>query len=73
MIRRPPRSPPEVTLVPDTPLFRSRVGDLAWAAGEYLTPRNILRHKSGPTTHRGEGLQHEDGHSHVRSGVCPGW
>jgi pyruvate dehydrogenase E1 component len=48
-----------------------RVGDLAWAAGDARTRGFLLGATSGRTTLMGEGLQHDDGHSHVLSSVVP--
>jgi pyruvate dehydrogenase E1 component len=48
-----------------------RIGDLAWAAGDMQTRGFLLGGTSGRTTLNGEGLQHEDGHSHVLSSVIP--
>lgn len=48
-----------------------RVGDLAWAAGDARTRGFMLGATSGRTTLMGEGLQHDDGHSHVLSSVIP--
>jgi len=48
-----------------------RIGDLAWAAGDQRARGFLLGGTSGRTTLNGEGLQHEDGHSHVLSGVIP--
>src|SRR5258706_1518283 len=48
-----------------------RVGDLAWAAGDQRARGFLLGATSGRTTLNGEGLQHEDGHSHVLSSVGP--
>ena len=48
-----------------------RVGDLAWAAGDMRTRGFLLGGTSGRTTLNGEGLQHEDGHSHVLSATIP--
>ncbi|GEM87045.1 pyruvate dehydrogenase (acetyl-transferring), homodimeric type [Meiothermus granaticius] len=42
-----------------------RVGDLIWAAGDQRTKGFLLGGTAGRTTLNGEGLQHEDGHSHV--------
>ena len=42
-----------------------RVGDLAWAAGDSRARGFLLGGTAGRTTLNGEGLQHEDGHSHV--------
>src|SRR5204862_515938 len=48
-----------------------RVGDLAWAAGDQRARGFLLGATAGRTTLNGEGLQHEDGHSHVLSSVVP--
>ncbi|WEJ74220.1 pyruvate dehydrogenase (acetyl-transferring), homodimeric type [Pseudomonas sp. PSE14] len=48
-----------------------RIGDLAWAAGDSLTRGFLLGGTAGRTTLNGEGLQHEDGHSHVLASVVP--
>ncbi len=48
-----------------------RVGDLAWAAGDMQARGFLLGGTSGRTTLNGEGLQHEDGHSHVLSATIP--
>jgi pyruvate dehydrogenase E1 component len=48
-----------------------RVGDLAWAAGDSRTRGFLLGGTAGRTTLNGEGLQHEDGHSHILSSVIP--
>jgi pyruvate dehydrogenase E1 component len=48
-----------------------RFGDLAWAAGDMQARGFILGGTSGRTTLNGEGLQHEDGHSHVYAGTIP--
>ncbi len=48
-----------------------RVGDLAWAAGDMRARGFLLGATAGRTTLNGEGLQHEDGHSLVFSGVIP--
>jgi hypothetical protein len=42
-----------------------RIGDLAWAAGDMRARGFLLGGTSGRTTLNGEGLQHEDGHSHI--------
>jgi pyruvate dehydrogenase E1 component len=42
-----------------------RIGDLVWAAGDMRTRGFLLGGTSGRTTLAGEGLQHQDGHSHV--------
>jgi pyruvate dehydrogenase E1 component len=48
-----------------------RVGDLIWAAGDSRARGFLLGGTSGRTTLNGEGLQHEDGHSHVLFSVVP--
>ena len=48
-----------------------RVGDLAWAAGDMRARGFLLGGTAGRTTLNGEGLQHEDGHSHVYSATIP--
>src|SRR5438477_114808 len=48
-----------------------RIGDLAWAAGDQRARGFLLGATAGRTTLNGEGLQHEDGHSHVFSSVIP--
>jgi pyruvate dehydrogenase E1 component len=48
-----------------------RVGDLAWAAGDSRARGFLLGGTAGRTTLNGEGLQHEDGHSHVISATVP--
>jgi len=48
-----------------------RIGDLAWAAGDMQARGFLLGGTSGRTTLNGEGLQHEDGHSHVLAGTIP--
>jgi pyruvate dehydrogenase E1 component len=48
-----------------------RVGDLAWAAGDMRSRGFLLGGTAGRTTLNGEGLQHEDGHSHVYSATIP--
>jgi pyruvate dehydrogenase E1 component len=48
-----------------------RTGDLAWAAGDQRARGFLVGGTSGRTTLNGEGLQHEDGHSHVLSSVIP--
>ncbi len=48
-----------------------RVGDLAWAAGDMQARGFLLGGTSGRTTLNGEGLQHEDGHSHVLASTVP--
>ncbi|WP_315128505.1 pyruvate dehydrogenase (acetyl-transferring), homodimeric type [Comamonas antarctica] len=48
-----------------------RVGDLAWAAGDMQARGFLLGGTSGRTTLNGEGLQHEDGHSHILANTVP--
>ncbi len=48
-----------------------RVGDFAWAAGDMRARGFLLGGTAGRTTLNGEGLQHEDGHSHVLSSTIP--
>ncbi|MFP5467612.1 MAG: pyruvate dehydrogenase (acetyl-transferring), homodimeric type [Gammaproteobacteria bacterium] len=46
-------------------------GDFAWAAGDMQARGFILGGTSGRTTLNGEGLQHEDGHSHILANTIP--
>ena len=48
-----------------------RVGDLAWAAGDMRCRGFLLGGTAGRTTLNGEGLQHEDGHSHLIASTIP--
>ena len=48
-----------------------RVGDLAWAAGDMRARGFLLGATAGRTTLNGEGLQHQDGHSHVVAATIP--
>ncbi len=48
-----------------------RVGDLIWAAADQRTRGFLLGGTAGRTTLNGEGLQHEDGHSHLMSATVP--
>jgi pyruvate dehydrogenase E1 component len=48
-----------------------RIGDLVWAAGDSRTRGFMLGGTAGRTTLNGEGLQHEDGHSHLLFSVVP--
>ncbi|WP_295555329.1 pyruvate dehydrogenase (acetyl-transferring), homodimeric type [uncultured Hyphomicrobium sp.] len=48
-----------------------RIGDLAWAAGDMRARGFLIGGTSGRTTLNGEGLQHEDGHSHLLSATIP--
>ena len=48
-----------------------RIGDLAWAAADMRSRGFLLGGTAGRTTLNGEGLQHEDGHSHLWSATIP--
>ncbi|MEZ5558823.1 MAG: pyruvate dehydrogenase (acetyl-transferring), homodimeric type [Pseudomonadales bacterium] len=48
-----------------------RVGDLAWAAGDIQARGFLIGGTSGRTTLNGEGLQHQDGHSHLLASTIP--
>jgi pyruvate dehydrogenase E1 component len=48
-----------------------RIGDFCWAAGDMRSRGFLIGGTSGRTTLNGEGLQHEDGHSHVLSSTVP--
>ena len=48
-----------------------RVGDAAWQAADMRARGFLLGGTAGRTTLNGEGLQHEDGHSHLLSGAIP--
>jgi pyruvate dehydrogenase E1 component len=48
-----------------------RIHDLAWAAGDAQAKGFLIGATSGRTTLNGEGLQHQDGHSHVLSSTIP--
>jgi pyruvate dehydrogenase E1 component len=48
-----------------------RIGDLAWAAGDSRARGFLMGGTAGRTTLNGEGLQHEDGHSHLISATIP--
>ncbi|MBS4099508.1 MAG: pyruvate dehydrogenase (acetyl-transferring), homodimeric type [Sulfuricella sp.] len=48
-----------------------RTGDLAWAAGDIRARGFLMGGTAGRTTLNGEGLQHEDGHSHVLASTIP--
>jgi pyruvate dehydrogenase E1 component len=48
-----------------------RVGDLAWAAGDSRARGFLIGGTAGRTTLNGEGLQHEDGHSHILASTIP--
>jgi pyruvate dehydrogenase E1 component len=49
-----------------------RVGDLIWAAMDMMCKGFLMGAVAGRTTLNGEGLQHEDGHSHVLTSTVPG-
>lgn len=64
--------------VPTIPFFifysmfgLQRIGDLVWAAGDMRTKGFVLGATSGRTTLNGEGLQHQDGHSHLLAYPIP--
>jgi pyruvate dehydrogenase E1 component len=48
-----------------------RIGDLAWAAGDSRARGFLIGGTAGRTTLNGEGLQHEDGHSHLLAATIP--
>lgn len=48
-----------------------RIGDLAWACGDARCRGFLIGCTSGRTTLAGEGLQHQDGHSHILAGTVP--
>ena len=48
-----------------------RVGDMIWACGDMLCRGFLLGGTSGRTTLNGEGVQHQDGHSHVMASTVP--
>ncbi|MBI5436877.1 MAG: pyruvate dehydrogenase (acetyl-transferring), homodimeric type, partial [Nitrosomonadales bacterium] len=48
-----------------------RVGDLAWASGDSRAHGFLLGGTAGRTTLNGEGLQHQDGHSHLQAALIP--
>ncbi|WP_105902265.1 pyruvate dehydrogenase (acetyl-transferring), homodimeric type [Vibrio gangliei] len=48
-----------------------RVGDMAWMAGDQQARGFLLGATAGRTTLNGEGLQHEDGHSHIMANTVP--
>lgn len=64
-----------VTLVPFYIFYAmfglQRVGDLAWAAGDMLTKGFLIAGTAGRTTINGEGLQHQDGSSHIQATQIP--
>ncbi|HEY0663585.1 MAG TPA: pyruvate dehydrogenase (acetyl-transferring), homodimeric type, partial [Thiobacillaceae bacterium] len=48
-----------------------RIGDFAWAAGDMQARGFLIGATAGRTTLNGEGLQHQDGHSHILSSTIP--
>lgn len=48
-----------------------RIGDLAWAAGDSQARGFLIGATAGRTTLNGEGLQHQDGHSHMQASTIP--
>ena len=48
-----------------------RIGDLAWAAGDMQARGFLVGGTAGRTTLAGEGLQHQDGHSHIQAATIP--
>ena len=48
-----------------------RIGDLAWAAGDIRSRGFLMGGTAGRTTLNGEGLQHQDGHSHILASTIP--
>ncbi|MGD8588946.1 MAG: pyruvate dehydrogenase (acetyl-transferring), homodimeric type [Chromatiales bacterium] len=48
-----------------------RIGDLAWAAGDMQARGFLMGGTAGRTTLAGEGLQHQDGHSHLVAATIP--
>ena len=48
-----------------------RVGDMVWGCGDMMCKGFLLGGTAGRTTLNGEGLQHQDGHSHVLSSTVP--
>ncbi|MES2125758.1 MAG: pyruvate dehydrogenase (acetyl-transferring), homodimeric type, partial [Pseudomonadota bacterium] len=48
-----------------------RIGDQAWAAGDMRARGFLMGGTAGRTTLNGEGLQHEDGHSHLMAATIP--
>ena len=48
-----------------------RIGDLAWASGDSQARGFLIGATAGRTTLNGEGLQHQDGHSHILANTIP--
>ena len=64
-----------VTMVPFYVFYSmfgfQRIGDLAWAAGDSRARGFLMGGTAGRTTLNGEGLQHQDGHSHLLASAIP--
>ena len=64
-----------VAMIPFFPFYSmfgfQRIGDLIWSAGDMRARGFLIGGTSGRTTLNGEGLQHEDGHSHVVAATIP--
>jgi len=64
-----------ITLIPFYTFYAmfgfQRVGDLAWAAGDMLAKGFLIAGTAGRTTINGEGLQHQDGSSHIQATQIP--
>jgi len=65
----------DVTMIPFYIYYsmfgHQRVGDLCWAAGDMRAKGFLLGGTAGKTTLNGEGLQHQDGHSHLIASTIP--
>ena len=48
-----------------------RVGDMIWSCGDMMCKGFLLGGTAGRTTLNGEGLQHQDGHSHILASTVP--
>ena len=48
-----------------------RIGDMAWAFADSRGKGFLMGGTAGRTTMLGEGLQHQDGHSHLSPAPCP--
>ena len=48
-----------------------RIGDMVWACGDAMTKGFLIGGTAGRTTLNGEGVQHQDGHSHVLASIVP--
>ncbi|WP_405278496.1 pyruvate dehydrogenase (acetyl-transferring), homodimeric type [Cobetia sp. Ld8] len=64
-----------ITLIPFYVFYAmfglQRVGDLVWAAGDMLAKGFLIAGTAGRTTINGEGLQHQDGSSHIQAAQIP--